>query len=49
MKFKLISKSKNKAEIIVMEPTTYGIVYTTRHLKLTGNTWTDKHGNRFEI
>jgi len=49
MKVKLISKGKKKAEVIVVQDTQYGKVYSTRHLLLKNYKWVDKKGNIYKI
>lgn len=50
MKFSIISKGKGKAEIVVHEQRADGEkVSTTRHLKLSGGSWTDSKGNKYTL
>jgi len=48
---KVISKGKNKAQVIVTELTLSGPVRTTRHLKsaVDGLMWVDRYGNYYSL
>jgi hypothetical protein len=51
MRIRLVSQGLRKAEIIILEETTYGRVSQTRHLKYFEkyDTWRDVHGNLYNI
>ena len=49
MEIKLVSRGDKKAEVILIESTTYGKVYTTRHLLLRNGVWRDEKGNTYNI